>query len=262
MTEPIDYGTVRGLADEKHWTDFTLTTGDGELVAPRVQRPGVKNADYMFPRANVIVELKVLETEMAHTAEMLHKVDALIAKYPGVDPDDQQQPLYFELFDLLRAPLQRVIKKANRQIKETKSELQLQSWRGVTVVVNDGFRSVSPGLAITLFSDILAGSSYKNTDAFIYQTNHLVELSETQYAVFLWSPLYRNTAETPELVNFVNDLGRRWRRYVQAIEPQDVDLETEYLDLSKAEVVTGSYRKHQFVGEDIADRKLSTRSSD
>jgi|GEM_PF-6734688 len=109
--ETIDYGEIRGIADEPHWNEFVLSVG-GELVSPLIKRQSVKNADYIFPAAKVVAELKIIETEMAHSEEMLAKVDAAIASHPGVHPDDPKQPLFWKLWNLLRAPLQRVVKKS------------------------------------------------------------------------------------------------------------------------------------------------------
>jgi hypothetical protein len=106
--DETDYSKKRGIADGPHWNKFVLTAG-GEPVAPRVKAQGIKNADYMFPAAKVIAELKVLQTEFAHTKQTLEKVDALIEKYPGIDPDDRTKPLRRELLLLLRKPLQRIL---------------------------------------------------------------------------------------------------------------------------------------------------------
>jgi hypothetical protein len=244
-TGEIDYSKRRGVADEPHWNEFVLMAG-GELVAPHIKRQGIKNADYMFPTARVIAELKIIETEFAHTKETLEKVDALAARYPDVSPDDPTKPLRDELIQLLRKPLQRIINKANRQIKETKNELGLRTWKGVTIFVNDGFRGVPPLLSRGLLGDILARTSYTSTNAVIYQTNHFIEMPSSPYALLLWAPMYSKRAGD-DLVTFVNDLGRKWRAYAESIAgPYDFSGEHETLDLSRASVVSGVYRNRRY----------------
>ncbi len=159
-----DYSKKKGIADEPHWNEFVLTAG-GELVGPRIKREGVRNADFMFPAAKVIAELKILQKEFVHTKQTLEGVDALIKKYPGIDPDDHTKPLRRELLLLLRKPLQRIINSANRQIKETKRELGLNDWSGITICVNDGFRGVPPILALRLPAPILSTTSSTDTHA-------------------------------------------------------------------------------------------------
>ncbi|MFL6759453.1 hypothetical protein [Sphingomonas sp.] len=246
--DPQDYSSMKGVADEPHWNAFVPTVG-GQLVAPLIKRQGVKNADYLFPAARVVAELKVLETEFAHTPEMLAKVDHVAAKYPGEHPDDPTTPLRGELIKLLRAPLQRIINKANRQIKETKQELGLVGWRGILIIVNDSFRGLPPGMVMGLIANVLAGQSYSSTDAFIYQTNHCVELPDNPYAVYLWAPLYSDRA-TDDLVEFINNLGRSWRNYFEAIAgPFDYSAEQESADLANALVVTGPFRHRRYDGD-------------
>jgi hypothetical protein len=245
--QELDYSQLKGVADEEHWNKFVLQTG-GELVAPLITRQGVKNADYIFRAAKVIIELKVLQTDFAQTAQTLQKVDELIARYPGVNPDDPTKPLRRELLLLLRKPLQRVINTANRQIKETKQELGLHDWSGITVFINDGFRSAPPVMVLGLLGHTLAQTSYTNTDALIYQTNHYVELAHNPYANLLWYPTYSDRASN-ELVDFVNDIGRKWRQF-SAVEmgPFDVSEEYETLDLTHASVVGGVRRKNRYTG--------------
>jgi hypothetical protein len=241
----VDYSQMRSVADETHWNAFVQTVG-GELISPLIKRPGVQNADYLFREIKVIAELKVLETEFAHSPSMLAKLDGLIAKYPNVDPDDPPQPLRRELLLELKKPLQRIINKANRQIKETKVELDLHDHRGILICVNDGFRGLPPGRVTGLIGYILSGTSYKSTTAVIYQTNHYVELVEVPYAALLWAPMYADEAGT-DLVEFVNDLGRKWRSYAETLDgPYDFIEEREGVRLEQATVVNGVRRNKRF----------------
>jgi hypothetical protein len=241
-----DYSKLRSIADEPHWNAFVPTVG-GELVAPLIKRQGVKNADYLFRAAKVVAELKVLETEFAHTPEMLTKISALAERYPGIHPDDPTQPLHRELLRILKAPLQRVINKANRQIKETKLELGLVGFRGVIICVNDNFRAISPRLIMGLFGSILAGKSYTSAQCFIYQTNHFVEIQESPDACLLWAPMYSPRA-ADDLVEFINDLGRAWRKYLEEADgPFDSSEERSEIDWDRAYVVRGPIRSERYV---------------
>lgn len=241
----VNYGKLKSIADEANWNAFVPTAG-GEPVSPLIKRQGVKNADFLFREARVVAELKVLETEFAHSAETIAKIECLAEKYRGVDGEDANEALRRELMKVLRAPLQRIINKANRQIKETKQELGLVGWRGVIIVVNDNYRGLPPGMVMGLIASILGGKSYRSTDAFIYQTNHCVELPDNPYAVFLWAPLYSDRAGD-DLVDFINNLGRAWRTYAEAVDgPYDYNDEQEEADLANAHVVTGPFRHRPF----------------
>ena len=242
-----DYSQMRSVADEDHWQEFVGRTG-GELVAPLITRQKVQNADFMFRHDRVVIELKVLETEFLNAPSVAKKIEDAFDRNPNGDPNDLTGPLGRELFNILRAPLQRIIKKANRQIRETKQELGLAGWRGIIVMVNDGFRALSPDLVMRLCSDILAGESYSSADAFIYQTNHYIEVPESPYALLLWAPLYaENTGQ--DLVEFVNDLGRQWRKYAEDVDgPFDYNEEQVSMDLSRSAVVAGPTRRWKTEG--------------
>lgn len=244
-----DYSRRKGVADEPNWQEFVLGLGGGELVAPLIVRQGVKNADFLFRQTRIVAELKVLETEFLNTENIRQKVVDAFNRYAGADPEDQDSPLQRELLSILRAPLQRIVNKANRQIKETKQELGLVGWRGIIIIVNDGFRGLPPGFVMGLIASILASKSYSSTDAFIYQTNHYVELADNPYAVLLWAPLYDPKADD-DLVDFVNDLGRNWRKFSEAKDgPYNYSGEQETVDLASASVVTGLRRQRRYTGE-------------
>jgi len=116
------------LADEPHWNEFVVEFG-GELVAPLIKRAGVKNADYLFREQRIIAELKILQTEFFDP--LLIRIGQAAAKLIQ-DPTDEAFDLFERfLFPTLEAPLKRIIKNANRQIKETKAVLGLPNHRGI-----------------------------------------------------------------------------------------------------------------------------------
>jgi hypothetical protein len=243
INEP-DWANMKGVADEEHWVKFISRVG-GELVAPYIKRQGVKNADFMFPEARVIVELKVVITELAHSEQMLAKVDTLSARFPDGLSDPRLQR---ELFSLLRNPLNRILKSANRQIRETKQYMGLVGWRGLIVLVNDGFKGAPPDLVIGLVGDIMASESYSSCDGLVYQTNHLVELRDNPYANWLWIPMY-NPRKTDDFVEFVNHIGREWRAFHEEIDgPFEYSAEQETMDLSNSYVVDGPTRHERYEG--------------
>jgi hypothetical protein len=236
----IDYSRLRGIADEAHWNAFVPTVG-GELVSPLIHRQGVKNADYLFRTSKVIAELKVLETEFTHTPETFEKIKRLM------NSKSEDSNFQNELLRILKTPLQQIIKKANRQIRETKNELGLTGFRGVVICVNDGFRGIRPQTVIGLLAQILNSESYNSMRCLIYQTNHYVEIPESPSTVLLWAPMYSPKADD-DLVDFVNDLGRGWRKYANKIDgPFDFSEEIGDIDWNRTYVVDGILRHERYV---------------
>ncbi|MUO77905.1 hypothetical protein GOZ78_03200 [Agrobacterium vitis] len=245
MTE-ADYSKLKGVADEKHFDEFIKRIG-GERVDPLITRSGVKKADYLFRDAGVVVELKILETEFAHTEEAEAKFTKLLNEYEGFEAAAAEQAIWRGALEILRAPLQRIIRKANTQIRETKQELGLVGYEGVLLCVNDNFRGVSPKIAESLISHILAGAHFRSICASIYLTNHHIEHPNRKDALFLWAPRYSPQA-SDKLQTFINELGRRWFDYSEEqIGPFISREEHETFDLTPASVVTGLRRNSQYV---------------
>lgn len=238
-----NYSKLRGCADEPHWNEFVVKAG-GELVAPLIQKQGVENADYLFRSDEVVIELKVLETEFLREATMRKRVHVALSRHPGINPGDRFGPLNRDLLNIFRTPLQRIFKKANRQIKSTAEALGIGHLHGILVCINDGFRDPPPGLVVELFRELLHGPHYRSVSAVIYQTNHYVEIEDSPFAHLLWTPSYAEDAPD-ELVNFIDELGRKWRRYAEAVDgPFDVSIErpTNEVNLKQVRVVRGPLR--------------------
>jgi hypothetical protein len=97
-----------------------------------------------------------------------------------------------------------------------------------------------------LLAQILDSESYSSTHCLIYQTNHYVEISESPDAVLLWAPMYSPKAGD-DLVDFVNNLGRGWRRYVDQIDgPFDSSDEMKEINWGRSYVVNSIYRHERY----------------
>jgi len=206
----------------------------------------VRSADFLFSEAKIIIELKVLETEFGLQPQILMKVAELAERYPGVHPDDPRHPLREELLKLLEKPLRKRVAKANQQIKQTKIELGLLEYSGMIVMINDGFRGIPPGYVMGLLGRIMSRANFSTTKCVLYMTNHFIEVPDNPYACLLWSPQYADDADQV-LVDFVNDLGRKWRAYMQEIMGVfEYNEEQEWMDVMSLSVVTGTHRNQRY----------------
>ena len=147
-------------------------------------------------------------------------------------------PAWFEheFVRLFRPPLSRTLKKANRQLRDTKTHFDISSETGVLILVNDGFTAISPEFVIALASDLLV-NSYSSISCCIYLTvNRYIEVLESDEPKLLWAPVYAETA--PEsLVDFVNNLGRRWFDFLE----MKIGLFTSRSEISSgADILRGS----------------------
>jgi hypothetical protein len=209
---------------EPLWQQFVRSLG-GLVVHDLIPEPhDFQNADFAFVDQGVIAELKEIETEFSSTAAFRDGFKTLMHRLFTEQPDwrpallggDGKVPGWFppELVRLCRPPLSRILKKANRQLRETKVHFGVTSETGVLLLVNDGFTSISPEFVRAQVSELLL-HSYSSISCCIYMTvNRYIEFPGDPEPKLLWVAAYSDTAPD-SLVAFVDDLGRRWFNFLE-----------------------------------------------
>lgn len=234
-----DWANARGIATEPNIDHFVESVG-GKRVDGLFPGATFENADYFFPKQSVVVELKILETEFGETKPFLEKEREVIAEMaekfspgeflPKLQPGARSFYVRRKM-EIYRGPLSRIAKKANRQIRETKKVLGRDDIRGVLWLVNDNFRDVSADVVFGLMCRILNGDN-SHIRAFVYATNHYVEIPGNEFANLLWRPAYAEP-DADDLPNFVNWLGSEWGDFQEA-ETGPFDSRTKGLNISIA----------------------------
>ncbi len=212
------------LPVEPLWQEFVRSFG-GLVVHDVVPEPlNFQNADFAFLDQGVIAELKEIETEFSRTAAFRSSFNTLMQRLVTEQPEwrpalfggDGKVPAWFipELVRLCRPPLSRILKKANRQLRETKIHFGVNSETGVLLLVNDGFSSISPEFVRAQVSELLL-HSYSSISCCVYLTvNRYIEFPGDQEPKLLWATAYSDTA-SDSLVSFIDDLGRRWFDFLE-----------------------------------------------
>ena len=218
-------GPHEALSVEQHWKAFVASLG-GIVLSDQLSEPRIfENADFAFFAESVVAELKEVETEFSDSPAFARGFRDLAGKLQAKRPDwkAKLEPSGLELEDWFRADfvrifrpaLGRILKKANRQLRETKAHFGINSNTGILLLVNDGFRSISPMLIRAQVAELLE-HSYSSVDCFIYLTvNRYVEVQGSIEPKLLWVPAYSDRV-SDDLVTFVNSLGSRWFDYLEA----------------------------------------------
>jgi hypothetical protein len=217
---------LKGCANELTFNAFVEHLG-GHRIDSLHPSPDVQNADYIFPQNKIIIELKTIENEVGSTEQFRQKVTVvhrkLYKKYKktplSLDPEVSAE--YLKAFiELYRAPIARIVKRANAQIKSTKQNFGYDEYQGILLMVNDGLRELPPRLMLGTLGRILNGA-YSSIRAVVYLTNHYVIIPGDEYGRILWVPLYAD-AEGDDLVDFVDWLGKSWFDYCEHLgQPSD-----------------------------------------
>jgi hypothetical protein len=210
---------------EASWREFVKLV-EAQVVEDLVPEPRTfENADFLFPAIPAVVELKEVQTEFDRSAAFRDGFRSLIERLMKEDPNwrplllggSGDYPKWFsgELVRLFRPPVSRILKKANRQIRETKAYFKIDDPTGVLVFVNDEFTALEPHFVRALACDLLV-NSYSSIDCFLYITvNRYVEVAGSDFAHLLWMPSYSERAPN-SLVTFIDGLGRKWHEFLEA----------------------------------------------
>lgn len=219
-----DIGPHEPLLVEATWNEFVQKVG-GKLVSELLLKsPDFDNADYFFESAGVVAELKEIETEFSRAKAFHNGFDGLMKRLIVENPDwkpmllggNSEYPKWFypEFVRLFRPPVSRVLKKENRQIRETKKYLGKSTPTGVLLFVNDGFTTLGPDLVLALACNLLT-NSYSSIDCFVYLTvNRYVEIKGSNVPRLIWAPTYSDRADD-SLHLFINNLGRKWLKFIE-----------------------------------------------
>jgi hypothetical protein len=214
-----DIGPHDPIPVETTWKKFVNST-NGKVVSDILpSSPSFDNADFFFPDAKVVCELKEIQTEFLDTDSAfkgLHTLhERLITENPEWRPKlfrgNQPYPSWFMegVVRLARPPIARIIKKANVQIRETKKHFSITDPTGVLIFVNDGFTALPADIVSAVCQDILL-QSYRSIDCFLYlSVNRYVEIIGSNEPKLLWVTSYSSRAND-SLVDFIDDLGRKW----------------------------------------------------
>lgn len=125
--------------------DQVVVDAGGRRLSKDERGNGEKNADYLIGR--FVFELKDIQEEAIRKRGHQERVATLFAPYfPGqdqvpIDPSVLSKPDFQRYLDILGKPIQRAVKSASKQIRETRMRLGDETLNGGIIVLNTGFGS-------------------------------------------------------------------------------------------------------------------------
>jgi hypothetical protein len=158
---------------------------DGQVLDEILTRPNFKNADYWFPKYGTVAELKRLDENLATKEDFNKKTSELYSSWvkrglmPGISGTIKfnlsQIPeiCAYEYIEIVKRRIESsIIKKANKQIRETKKYFGSTAEKGLLIIANDG----NPMMELDLMAHLLARilkNQHKSINSIIYFSANL-----------------------------------------------------------------------------------------
>jgi hypothetical protein len=221
------------MTDDKHidveaeFDKFVRTYGGTVLKDNLPKNPTFNNADYVFPQHTTIAELKCLQHDPSTDPDFQKKVATCWIKWhragllPEEIPDVFRSDLlptdvFRELKALYSANLRGVIKKANRQIRETREALNLTRYKGLLLLASDGNYALQPKTLQILTFEILGGSCREIQNVVFFSVNMASSVPNSESPAFLWIPFYKSK-EVALSEEAMTSLAAGWKHHHESL---------------------------------------------
>lgn len=125
------------------------------VLKDKIPHPQFLNADFIFHHEKIVAEFKRVEKDGTDNPKVQEQIAAVLEKYHAAGKIKEKQiteenwpslPKEFhnEIYNITSNSIKAHVEKANKQIKATKANLGLESYKGCLIVVNDGVESFPP----------------------------------------------------------------------------------------------------------------------
>jgi hypothetical protein len=193
--------------------------------------PVFDNADYWFKQYNVVAELKCLMEDKGQDNKTQGKVQNIFNSHlysreskvvifgtVKVNSSDVSEQCTKDIAEVYRRPIQGIMKKANKQIRETKVELKATSAHGLLIIINDKNTALDPSQAMWMVTESLRRDGFRSIDSVLYITlNLLASHPDINNDVAVWLESYRDKENlcSQELYDRLRtEIHRHWEHVI------------------------------------------------
>jgi hypothetical protein len=211
---PIDIPTV--------FANFVEEYG-GEVCDKVEEKSEGKIADYVFRKQNAIAELKCLETDPYYPPAGTNRLWTDLKKAGMSDQEivdwargagSLSRDATWHLATVFRRRIEKIARKAEKQIEATRRSYSMPSARGLLLIANDNNYLFSYPQKFDLISDVFARHFEDSCiSGFIFFTPNVpMRIPNSLREWHPWTTSYSGAADD-DLVAFVDDLGHHWQRH-------------------------------------------------
>jgi hypothetical protein len=187
--------------------------------------PEFPNADYVFHSDKVVAELKCLMDDNSDSPNNQKKLNLAVDRFyadgkigtktiDGSTWAGLPKELQNEIYSITTHSIRARVKKANRQIRETKEKLRLSAYAGMLFIVNDGLISMPPAAFIhaTINSIKTDGECI---GCFVFFTVNVFAIVQgASMPVLFWMPMHMGKSEKVD-AEFAMRIGFAWQKTIK-----------------------------------------------
>jgi hypothetical protein len=186
-------------------------------------QPQSQVADYVFRENNIIAELKCLETDPFYSPAGASRLWSELKK-AGMSEDEVidwalgrrrlSEDATLQLATLFRRRIEKITRKAQKQVEATKQTYGMPSAQGLLLIANDNNYLFSYPQKFQLISDVFARHFEDSCiKGFVFFTPNVpMRVPNSLREWHPWTTSYSKKADD-SFVAFVDDLGHHWSRF-------------------------------------------------
>lgn len=208
---------------EDELTAAIVPIGGQRVAAFLGRKPGHENADYFFPAASVVSELKCLDEDKISDERTIEKASQIYANElnSGRAPvivfgevqmttKDFSEEYKQKIGNLYRVPIERLAKKADSQIQQTMRALKATKPTGLFLLANNNHTALDPQHLWYVVNQILAQDRYPSINAAVVFSGNLGSgLPGAPNRVDYWIEIQRPGMQ-PVSSPFLSSLREAW----------------------------------------------------
>ena len=208
---------------ETFFDTFIEMIGEKRIDSIVGMSPSFPNADYIIDKYEMLVELKILESDFIKEDDIPNLTNRILSSQKSADKAKKCNLLEFQsyfkeeldnsLVSLIRRRLGRIVEKANKQIKFTKKNGVGVIYKGVLVIINDKFTKVDHENTFRILCSVLSQHN-SSVDCLVYTTVNLWVDDGTDIAKLPWLTAYGDNTDDV-FSGRVNSLGRDFFFYLE-----------------------------------------------
>lgn len=210
---------------EETFDEVVREHGGAIVLREKISKsPDFDNVDYVFHFEKVIAELKCMMEDNVDSANNQAKINKVVEQYYAAGKiktktiDEITWPefpreFHNEIYTITTTSIQARIKKANKQIRETKDKLGLNSYTGMLIIANDGLVSMPPAAFVHAINKYVMHNC-REISYFIFLTANIFATVKgiPMPAVFWFGMEMEKAAKMDE--KFINCLRNSWQGMV------------------------------------------------